>query len=125
MPAAFGSSGSASALACSDSGAALAVMTLGSAPPLTIAPTTVRPMRTAAPIRTADTHSRRVPEDLERLVLWLLRKDPGERPASAAVVYDRLLSFCRDLPSFPGYVDAATPDPVRMYANVVGRIRAG
>ncbi|WP_259406336.1 serine/threonine-protein kinase [Microbispora sp. H10885] len=68
-------------------------------------------------------HRRRdVPEGLERLVLWLLEKSPDNRPTSAVVVYERLLDFCRHLPSFTGYVDAATPHPVRMYAGVVGRI---
>ncbi|WP_204009943.1 serine/threonine-protein kinase [Sphaerimonospora thailandensis] len=67
---------------------------------------------------------RDVPEGLERLVLWLLEKSPDNRPASATVVYERLLDFCRDLPSFPGYVDAVARHPVRMYAGVVGRIGA-
>lgn len=62
-----------------------------------------------------------VPEGLERLVLWLLAKSPGERPATAGVVYERLMDFCRDLPPFPGYVDLGSPHPVRMYAAVVGR----
>jgi hypothetical protein len=71
-------------------------------------------------------HRRRdVPEGLERLVLWLLEKTPDKRPPSAMVVYERLLDFCHDLPSFLGYVDAAAPHPVRMYAGVVARIGAG
>ncbi|GII57727.1 protein kinase [Planotetraspora thailandica] len=70
-------------------------------------------------------HRRReVPEGLERLVLWLLEKSPDKRPPSAAVVYERLLDFCRQLPAFPGYVDVASLHPVRMYASVVGRIAA-
>ncbi|MFD0883779.1 protein kinase [Streptosporangium algeriense] len=64
---------------------------------------------------------REVPEGLERLVLWLLAKSPGDRPATAGVVYERLMDFCRDLPPFPGYVDLGSPHPVRMYAAVVGR----
>ncbi|WP_203883462.1 serine/threonine-protein kinase [Planotetraspora kaengkrachanensis] len=77
--------------------------------------------RTPRPLR----HRRRdVPEGLERLVLWLLEKTPDKRPSSAMVVYERLLDFCRDLPSFTGYVDTTSPHPVRMYAGVVGRIDA-
>ncbi|WP_406674070.1 protein kinase [Nonomuraea sp. N2-4H] len=68
-------------------------------------------------------HRRRgVPEKLEQLVLWLLQKEPHQRPASAADVYARLLEFCVELPPFIGYVDAGSPHPVRMYAGVVGRI---
>ncbi|MFC5828472.1 serine/threonine-protein kinase [Nonomuraea insulae] len=65
---------------------------------------------------------REVPEGLERLVLWLLAKTPDKRPSSAETVYARLLDFCRELPSFLGYVDVKAPHPVRMYAQVVGRI---
>ncbi|MFI7534913.1 protein kinase [Streptosporangium sp. NPDC049376] len=68
------------------------------------------------------TRRRDVPEGLERLVLWLLAKSSDERPATAGVVYERLMDFCRDLPPFPGYVDLGSPHPVRMYAAVVGRI---
>jgi hypothetical protein len=63
-----------------------------------------------------------VPEKLEHLVLWLLEKEPDQRPASAADVHARLLEFCEDLPPFIGYVDAGSPHPVRMYAEVLGRI---
>ncbi|MBX6166803.1 MAG: protein kinase [Thermobispora bispora] len=65
-----------------------------------------------------------VPEGLERLILWLLAKRPQDRPAGAALVYERLLPFCRDLPPLPGFVDGATTHPVRMYAAVVGRVAA-
>lgn len=64
-----------------------------------------------------------VPEALESLVLWLLEKTPARRPPSAAVVYERLLEHCRELPPFPGYVDVRAPHPVRMYAGIVSRIR--
>ncbi|WP_246059977.1 serine/threonine-protein kinase [Herbidospora galbida] len=67
---------------------------------------------------------RDVPEGLERLVLWLLQKAPDNRPESAAVVYDRLLGFCRELPAFPGYVDASGSHSARMYAGVVSRVGA-
>ncbi|MFI7445838.1 serine/threonine-protein kinase [Nonomuraea indica] len=67
---------------------------------------------------------RDVPEKLEKLVLWMLEKSPDHRPASAADVYERLLEYCSDLPPFPAYVNAASPQPVRMYAGVVGRVGA-
>ncbi|MFC4059550.1 serine/threonine-protein kinase [Planomonospora corallina] len=63
-----------------------------------------------------------VPEGLERLILRLLEKEPGRRPASAAAVYEELIGFCRDMPAFPGYVDAASPSPVRMYGRAVGMV---
>ncbi|WP_248964020.1 serine/threonine-protein kinase [Sphaerisporangium perillae] len=65
---------------------------------------------------------RDVPEELERLVLRLLAKDPDDRPASADEVHARLLGFCRELPPFPGYVDAAARSAIRMYASALGRI---
>lgn len=63
-----------------------------------------------------------VPEGLERLILWMLAKRPSDRPPSAALVYERLLPFCRDLPPLPGFVDGSAAHPVRMYAAVVGRV---
>ncbi|GAA4188228.1 serine/threonine protein kinase PkaE [Streptosporangium oxazolinicum] len=88
------------------------------------APTALASMRNHTDVAPRPLRARRrdVPEGLERLVLWLLAKTPEERPASADVVYERLLGFCRELPPFPGYVNLDTPHPVRMYATVVGRI---
>ncbi|MEV4833392.1 protein kinase [Nonomuraea sp. NPDC049486] len=63
-----------------------------------------------------------VPEELERLVLWLLAKNPSQRPPNAVVAYERLLPFCRDLPPLPGFVEGDASHPVLMYAAVVGRI---
>ncbi|WP_326643539.1 protein kinase [Streptosporangium sp. NBC_01755] len=89
-------------------------------------PTALASMRnhTDVPPRPLRTRRREVPEGLERLVLWLLAKEPEKRPPSADVVYRRLMDFCRDLPAFPGYVNLGAPHPVRMYAAVVGRIAA-
>ncbi|MFC7648559.1 protein kinase [Streptosporangium lutulentum] len=88
------------------------------------APTALASMRnhTDVPPRPLRVIRRDVPEELERLVLWLLAKTPERRLPSADVAYERLLDFCRDLPPFPGYVNLETPHPVRMYATVVGRI---
>ncbi|MBG0816070.1 serine/threonine-protein kinase [Planomonospora sp. ID82291] len=64
-----------------------------------------------------------VPEEIERLVLSLLAKNPADRPASAAEVYERLLPHVVALPPLPGTTAAApSPDPGRMYAAVVERI---
>ena len=64
-----------------------------------------------------------VPEEIERLVLRLLAKDPAERPAGAAAVYEILEPFVEALPALPGATAVApSPDPFRMYATVVGRI---
>ncbi|MEE2038770.1 protein kinase [Nocardiopsis sp. CT-R113] len=63
-------------------------------------------------------HVADLPEDLERLVLELLDKDPEHRPASAQDVYDRLVPHlpqpdpsAPDRPLAPG----ALPDPTRPY----------
>lgn len=89
-------------------------------------PTALASMRnhTDVPPRPLRTRRREVPEGLERLVLWLLAKEPEKRPSGADVVYRRLMDFCRELPAFPGYVNLGAPHPVRMYAAVVGRIAA-
>ncbi|MFI6454009.1 protein kinase [Streptosporangium amethystogenes] len=88
------------------------------------APTALAAMRnhTDVPPRPLRARRQGIPEGLERLVLWLLAKSPEKRPATAEVVYERLLDFCRELPPFPGYVNLDVPHPVRMYAAVVGRV---
>jgi hypothetical protein len=65
----------------------------------------------------------KVPAELERLVLDLLSKRPGDRPASAWAAYDRLVPFlplvdpsAEDLEPAPG----AVPDPTRPYRSPVG-----
>ncbi|GIH73210.1 serine/threonine-protein kinase [Sphaerimonospora thailandensis] len=64
-----------------------------------------------------------VPTGLEDLVLSLLAKNPADRPASAAEVYERLLPYVTALPPLPGATTAApAPDPGRMYAVVAERI---
>ena len=85
------------------------------------APTPLASMRrhldyTPTPVRTVRP---KVPEGLERLVLWLLEKTPDRRPPDAGTVYDLLVGFCRELPPLPGFVDTSRPDPARMYASVL------
>jgi len=64
-----------------------------------------------------------VPEEIEKLVLEMLAKNPADRPSGAAEVYERLLPFVTALPPLPGATVAApSPDPGRMYAVVVDRI---
>jgi serine/threonine protein kinase len=63
-----------------------------------------------------------VPLALEALVLALLAKDPGDRACPAEHVYDRLLPFVHDRPALPG-VTSSEPDPVQLYAAVVGGVR--
>ena len=63
-----------------------------------------------------------VPELLESLVLWLLAKRPDGRPLSAELVFDHLRRLCGMLPPFPVYVTTPTPNPLRMYAEIVARI---
>ncbi|MGW4420783.1 protein kinase domain-containing protein [Streptosporangium sp. NPDC004631] len=64
-----------------------------------------------------------VPEEMERLVLELLAKNPGDRPVDAAQVYERLLPSVERLPPIPDVTVAApSPDPLRMYATVAARI---
>ncbi|WP_222709086.1 serine/threonine-protein kinase [Nonomuraea sp. C10] len=63
-----------------------------------------------------------VPEELERLVLWLLAKNPSQRPPNAVVAYERLLPFCCGLPPLPDFVAVDASHPVLMYAAVIGRI---
>ncbi|MFG3604353.1 serine/threonine-protein kinase [Micromonospora chersina] len=66
-----------------------------------------------------------VPPGLERLVLDLLEKKPQSRPASAEVVYDRLLPFATDLGPLPGALGSpSAASPVRMYARVLSRVFA-
>jgi hypothetical protein len=65
---------------------------------------------------------REIPDELARLVLWLLAKTPDERPSSAMAVYRHLAEFCRDLPPLPGYVNSAELHPAGMYAAIVGRV---
>ncbi len=60
-----------------------------------------------------------VPEEVDRLVLRLLEKRAEDRPAEAAEVCRALLPFARGADFLPGTV-VPGPDPVRMYAAVVG-----
>lgn len=62
-----------------------------------------------------------VPPGLDALVLRLLAKQPGDRPANAAETYHRLLEFVSVLEPLPGIVDAVTPP--HLYATAVSRIR--
>ncbi|MEU8122385.1 serine/threonine-protein kinase [Spirillospora sp. NPDC049024] len=62
-----------------------------------------------------------VPPGLDALVLQLLAKQPGDRPANAAETYHRLLEFVSSLEPIPGIVDTIAPR--HLYAAAVTRIR--
>ncbi len=62
-----------------------------------------------------------VPPALDVLVLQLLAKQPGDRPADADDVYHRLLQFVSSLEPLPGIVDTIAPQ--HLYATAVSRIR--
>lgn len=67
-----------------------------------------------------------VPAALDAVVADLLRKDPAERPADAAVLYDRLAPLAVGLPPLPGFVDPPSArDPARMYARMHARAGGG
>lgn len=64
-----------------------------------------------------------VPAELERLVLDLLEKKSSDRPASAEVVYQRLMPFVGELPPLLGAVDPPDrPNPARLYAAALARV---
>jgi hypothetical protein len=64
-----------------------------------------------------------VPAELELLLLALLEKRPENRPASAKVVYDRLLPFVDELHPLPGvHRPPSDINALHMYAGVVARI---
>ncbi|WP_433350134.1 serine/threonine-protein kinase [Microtetraspora malaysiensis] len=63
-----------------------------------------------------------VPVELDRLIAELLEKQPENRPADAATLYERLQPFAADLPMLPGFLHPpSVPSPGRMYARMVGR----
>jgi tetratricopeptide (TPR) repeat protein len=62
-----------------------------------------------------------IPPALDALVLQLLAKQPGDRPADADDVYHRLLQFVSSLEPLPGIVD--TIPAQHLYAKAVSRIR--
>lgn len=64
-----------------------------------------------------------LPAELNALLSGLLEKDPDDRPADAATLYDLLQPFAVDLPMLPGFLTPpSTPSPGRMYARIVGRV---
>jgi non-specific serine/threonine protein kinase len=64
-----------------------------------------------------------VPVELDRLIAELLEKQPENRPADAATLYERLQPFAVDLPMLPGFLHPpSVPSPGRMYARMVGRV---
>ncbi len=66
-----------------------------------------------------------VPVDLDQLVLELLEKRPEDRPASAEVVFDRLLPHVGQLGPLSGALRPRDEtSPVRMYASVLSRVFA-
>ncbi|NKZ08020.1 serine/threonine-protein kinase [Actinomadura latina] len=62
-----------------------------------------------------------MPPALDALVLQLLAKQPGDRPADADEVYHRLLEFVSSLEPLPGIVDTIAPQ--HLYSTAVSRIR--
>lgn len=67
-----------------------------------------------------------VPDDLARILRDLLRKRPEDRPASADIVYERLLPFVTELGPLPGVVDRLPmSSPRRMYARILSSVLAG
>ncbi|CNG70387.1 Probable serine/threonine-protein kinase PknB [Mycobacterium tuberculosis] len=62
-----------------------------------------------------------LPPALDALVLQLLAKQPGDRPANADDVYHRLLRFVSSLHPLPGIVDAIAPQ--HLYATAISRIQ--
>ncbi|MGI8333676.1 serine/threonine protein kinase [Actinomadura scrupuli] len=61
-----------------------------------------------------------VPLGLEALVLRLLAKMPGERPASAEEVYDLLMPYSATIGELPGFVDPGLGS-LRRYVGVLSR----
>ncbi|MEV0379166.1 serine/threonine-protein kinase [Nonomuraea sp. NPDC050643] len=61
-----------------------------------------------------------LPEPLSALLAQLLEKQPGDRPADANELYERLDPFAVGLPMLPGFL-AQAPSPGRMYARMAGR----
>jgi non-specific serine/threonine protein kinase len=57
---------------------------------------------------------------LGEVVAQLLAKDPGQRPADAGELYERLAPLAVDLPELPGFL-AGNRDAGRRYARVWGR----
>ncbi|GAA4539316.1 serine/threonine-protein kinase [Amycolatopsis samaneae] len=67
-----------------------------------------------------------VPRALNAVLAETLAKAPERRPAGAAVLYDRLGPFARDLPPLPGFLRPPDePSPGRMYARMVGAVLSG
>lgn len=65
-----------------------------------------------------------LPGALSVLLAQLLEKQPGDRPADADELYERLDPFAVDLPMLPGFL-ATAPSPGRMYARMAGRALTG
>lgn len=66
-----------------------------------------------------------IPLVLEEIVLALLEKDPGDRPASATVVYRELAPFVTDLPMLPGVIGADTGvEAARAYITLCAKVPA-
>ncbi|GAA5120737.1 serine/threonine-protein kinase [Haloechinothrix salitolerans] len=63
-----------------------------------------------------------IPAELDELLLALLEKKPENRPASAHVVYERLLPLVTDVRPMPGLSQPpGVSTPARMYATVLSR----
>ncbi|RKS69155.1 non-specific serine/threonine protein kinase [Actinomadura pelletieri DSM 43383] len=74
-------------------------------------------------VRERPPHVPGVPAELNALVQDLLEKKSENRPPDAPALYERVRPFTGELPLLPGFLEpASTPNPERMYAQIVGQV---